>query len=199
MSSRPKAEREGSTNISTPDANNATYFLPSDYTGRPYWKSKSDFRHNAKQEYFKHLKETNEGRKNGEVWHNTEYLTVEDNNHLINTFASQLELSEQQSKRADSYFHNFDLQEWGVRKQLVAYALCAYVIKNDEQNEVRRTHPNVPDGDRDTLFVQMADSLDITHREFVKTYGKVQSKVNEYVTPPKVDRPDGAGPGGGVH
>jgi len=196
MSSRPKAEHEGSTNISTPNANNATYFLPEEYSGRDYWMSNSDFFHNNKEQYFRHLKETNEGRKNGEVWHNSRYLTSEDNKHLINTFTSQLELTEQQSERADSYFHVFNLQRWGVRKQLVAYALCAYVVKSDDRNGVRRTHPNVPESDRDTLFVQMADSLDITHRQFVKTYGKVQSKVSEYERPPKVDRPDGAGPEG---
>lgn len=197
MSSKPKAEREGSTNISTPDANNATYFFADEYSGSDRWLA--DFYPLDKERYLGHLKEINEGRKNGNSWYNDGYLTNEDNWHLIEAFASNLDLTRKQTERADQYFSNFNLGTWGVRKQLVAYALCAYVVKSDERNEVRRTHPNVPDGDRDTLFVEMADSLDITHREFVKTYGKVQHEADKYRTPPKIDRPDGAGPGGGVH
>jgi hypothetical protein len=179
MSSTHTAERADSTTISTPDANNATYFLAEEYTGRRYWMSNSDFLHNNKQHHFKHLKEINEGRKNGKCWYNDKYHTREDNKYLIETFSSQLGLTRPQSRRAESYFDAFDLQMWGVRKVIVAYALCAYVVKSDERNKVRRTHPNVSESDMDTLFVQMADSLDISHREFVTTYGKVRSEVTE--------------------
>jgi hypothetical protein len=191
MSSRQQAKRADGTTISTPDANNATHFLAEEYTGRRYWISNSDFFHNDKREYFKHLKEINEGRKNGENWYNDKYLTAQDNAHLIEIFSSQLSLTESQSERAESYFGAFDLQQWGIKKVIVAYALCAYIVKSDERNEVRRTHPNVPESDRDALFTQMADSLDITHREFVTTYGKVRSRVSGNSRPPRVDRPVG--------
>jgi hypothetical protein len=116
----------------------------------------------------------------------------------METFTTNLELTAAQTSDAASFFSVFDLQEWGIRKEVVAYALCAYVVKNDERNEYRRTHPNVPEGDRDTLFVDMGNSLEITASTFVKTYEKVRSKVSQYSVPPKPDWPDGAGPEGGT-
>jgi hypothetical protein len=198
MSTKPTDDRTSSSKISTPDANNATYFLPGDCSWNPpYWQSKSDFRKNNKRSFFKHLKEVNEGKKNGEKWQNTKLHTSTDNRHLIETITTHLELTANQRSNAESLFHAFNLRKWGIRKAVVAYALCAYVVKNDERNEYRRTHPHAPESDKDRLFVEMADSLGITDRAFLKTYGKVESKVREYSVPPKPDWPDGAGLEGG--
>jgi hypothetical protein len=72
------------------------------------------------------------------------------------------------------------------------------VVEQNERNEQRRYHPNVPDEDRDNQFKQMEKSLNLSQRSVVKTYGKIQNRLNFTIPPVRedFDSSDSFGEGG---
>jgi hypothetical protein len=168
------------TGLATPDTNNATEI---DYDGK--WSSDSghehwpaDFRYSDKVSYYEHLNDLNCGRKNGGTWWNQKYFTSLSNVRLIETLSSQFELLPRQAIRAKSFFLSQNLQYWGIKKTLVAWATCAYVIHSDEA-DVRRCHPlAVIEDNEEDRFWELTYDLDFSKRNRIKTYHKVQSKMD---------------------
>lgn len=164
--------------INNPDKQNNTYFLSKDVDG----SYPADFRCLNKRQHFQHLKQLNEGRKTSINNYNDSYVTNKATIHLGHAIASQLNLTPQEEKLAVRYLVRLDREKLGLSSELVAYAVCAYVIEQDERDQ-RRTHPNVPKEDRDGLFEQIASGLGLNHNNIVKTYGKISHQLSERVTP----------------
>lgn len=127
----------------------------------------------AKRDYWRHMSKLDQGIKKGRSWFDGSLITNFHNSDLIRLFTDVLELRPVQAKRVEDYFLAQDLRRWGIRKELVAWATCAYVVHSDDRDE-RRCHPEVTK-DADESFLDLAFDLDLTHRDCRKTYGKVQS------------------------
>lgn len=119
------------------------------------------------------MSKLDEGIKKGRSWFDGSLITHFHNKDLIQLLTDVLELRPMQATRAKDYFLAQDLRRWGIRKELVAWATCAYIVHSDGRDG-RRCHPEV-DKDADELFLDLAFDLDLTHRDRRKTYGKVQS------------------------
>lgn len=170
--------------LNAPDTNNATWFDYSEATDG-YWDSSSDWYRTTKYLYYQHLAEINRGRKlRGQYW-NSPYHTYQSNRDLIDAVGTQLNLLPRQQQEANAWFAHFDLDKWGMQADLIACCLCARIIHEDD-SDVRRTHPNVPDDheDKPTKFARIAEQFKLRERELVSMYGKVDSYLR------KQDQPD---------
>lgn len=179
-----------------PNKRNATYFLSDDVSG----SYSADFRYLNKSRHFQQLKEINEGRCLGLNRENDHYHTRELSRWHIEALSSQLGLTIREKIQARRYFMSLDREELGLESNLVAHSVCAYVVEQNEKNDVRRSHPNVPDGKRDHLFQEMEENLELNHRDIVKTYGKLQNQLQD-TTPPvreDFDENDDLPGGGGI-
>lgn len=179
-----------------PNTRNATYFLSDDVNGA----YPADFRKLDKSLHFEHLKKINEGRCLGLNRYNDPYITREWSRHHIEALSSQLEMTVREKIQARRYFMSLDREELGLESNLVAHSVCAYVIEQNEKNDARRSHPNVPDEKRDNLFQDMEENLELNHRATVKTYGKLQNLLQN-TTPPireDFDEEDDLPGGGGI-
>lgn len=97
-------------------------------------------------------------------------------------------MTQTQRNRARRYFRNLDREKLGLRLELGAYCLCMYVVEQDEQNQHRRCHPNLPEEKKDEQFQRIADALGLTEREIQKTYGKIQNRLRSAPVPSDTDR-----------
>lgn len=140
---------------------------------------KSDYRYLNKQKYYGYLNELNSGWNIGLNWYNNRLNTYQMANDAINAISGQLDLTPRERSRARGYYVNLDREKLGLDAYLVAYCVCAYVVENNDKNEHRRCHPNMPDEATDDLFQQVADSIGLRQKSIVKTYGKVASRVPE--------------------
>lgn len=133
------------TGIATPNTENATKIAYEDYNdnwskkkANEFWRA--DHLYQRKGTYYKHLDEINEGLKNGPNWYNQAYINKWTNRDLIKHLCGNLELLPREESRATKYFLGQDLRKWGVRKELVAWAVCAYIVHSDER-DIRRSYP----------------------------------------------------------
>jgi len=108
----------------------------------------------------------------------------------IDNLSSQLGLTTEERSQSRHHFVTLDREDLGLSSDLVAYCVCAYVVEQNERNEERRCHPNVPEKTKDDLFQQIAESLDLSQREIVKTYGKIQNRIDDTTSPVPEDRHD---------
>ena len=164
--------------INNPDRQNNTHFLSKDVDG----SYPADFRYLSKRQHFLHLKQLNEGRKTGINNYCDSYITREITIHLAEAIASQLNLTPSEKELAVRYLVTLDREKLGLSSELVAYAVCAYVIEQSDRDK-RRTHPNVPEEDRDDLSDEVASELGLNHSDIVKTYGKVSHRLSGRVDP----------------
>ena len=175
------------TSIATPNTERETYigWDLSDPRNQPTdgwnWKRagkfwKADFLYLKLTNYYQHLDQIDAGLKNGPTWWNQAYFTQWSNRDLITNLSSQLELLPRQQERAIRYFLGEDLRTWGIQKELVAWAICAYLVHSDERDK-RKAHPLSTSENRIEQFWDVAYSLDFTRAERVSTYHKVQSKM----------------------
>lgn len=178
-----------------PNTRNATYFLSEDVEGF----FPADFRKLKKAEHYAHLKKLNEGFCLGLNRYNDQYTTREMAGDTIEALGSQLDLTNREQLRTRRYFMSIRHDNWGIDYYLLIYSICCYVVENNDKNNQRRSHPNVPDEDRDNRFQHIEDSLGLDYRDVVKTYGKVQSDFNSPIPPAREEfERDGHHPGGGI-
>lgn len=139
-----------------------------------YWPA--DYLYSRKGKFYQHLDEIDQGLKNGYTWWNQPYFTHLANRDLITIFADNLELTPSQKRLAVAFFLDQDLQKWGIRKELVLWATCAYIVHQDEADD-RRCHPRTKEEDKDKQFLEAAHSLDLRFKDREGTYGKVQNRL----------------------
>lgn len=137
-----------------------------------YWPA--DYLYSRKGKHYQHLSEIDAGLKNGYTWWNQPYFTYLENRDLIEILAGNLRLTIRQRRQAVRYFLAQDLQRWGLRKELVAWATCAYIVHSDEVDP-RRCHPLTKEEDSDDLFLEAAYSLDLRPKPRHQTYCKIES------------------------
>lgn len=191
-------QNQSNPSIDKPDTNFATYIEHDEIGEDEKWMA--DFLYLKKQDYYKHLNDINAGRKNGPTWYNDPFLTYENARDFINIISGGLDMTSVQRHRSRRYFISLDRERLGLRYEVVAYCVCAYIVEQDEQNQYRRCHPNVPNEKTDKLFQQTAESLELTSREIHKTYGKLQHILKARPLPPVQDdrRDPDHYPGGGT-
>ena len=171
--------------LDQPDTDNATHFLADDVDKGEYWPA--DFLYLHKRTHFAYLKDFNEGCRNGPKRYNDPLVTREAGRDLIDALSGQLDMTSTQRNHVQRYFTNLDRGELGLRLELVGYCLCMVIVEQDEQNQHRRCHPNVPDRKKDDLFQSLANSLNLTEREIRKTYGKLQHVLRSTPVPPETE------------
>lgn len=135
----------------------------------------ADFIPEKKRDYWKQQDRYNSGLQNGSEWQNKIYETVIVNQNLILCVGGRLHLKPRESGRAVNLMDRLDLEALGLCASLVAYAVCAYVVHQSSVD--RQCHPQTKKERRDETFEMMREDLDITKRQFEKTYGKIQHRA----------------------
>lgn len=174
--------------INHPDSDPATFFKATDVDSSARYPA--DFRFLNKQEHYLRLKWLNAGFAIGLNRYHDQLVTYEMAVDLIDNLSSQLGLTTKERSQSRHHFVTLDREGLGLSSDLVAYCVCAYVVEENQRNEERSCHPNITDEKKDTLFQQISESLNLTQREIVKTYGKVQNRIGDTVSPVPEDRHD---------
>lgn len=176
------AEIATTTSLAQPDTSRETSIGPSTFD-TPYWTPRhadqfwpADYLYRRKGKFYQHLDEIDKGLKNGYTWWNQPYFTHLANRDLITIFADNLELTRSQKRLAVAFFLDQDLGKWGIRKELVLWATCAYIVHQDE-SDCRQCHPRTKEEDKDQRILEAAYSLDLQFKDREKTYGKVQNRL----------------------
>ena len=168
-----------STSLAQPDTSRETYIgwattedrQWNENNANEYWPSDSLYARKGK--YYQHLDQIDAGQKNGYTWWNQKYFTHLANRDLIAILSDNLNLLPHQKQLASDYFLSQDLRKWGIRKELVAWATCAYIVHSDEIDE-RKCHPRTKLEDAEGIFFEAAYSLDLFMKDRERTYHKVQ-------------------------
>lgn len=181
-----KIDKPTATGIATPDTNNATKIDYKDKTwarsyANQYWRA--DHLYPLKRDHYKHLDQINQGLKNGPSWYNQAYINACTNRDLTKYISDYLEMLPRQIQKATNYVLGQDLRKWGIQKELVIWAVCAYVVHSDTRDQ-RRAHPKAksrttdPEDDkRITQFWDFAYKYDFTMKERISTYHKVSEDM----------------------
>jgi hypothetical protein len=172
-------EKHPYASLVKPDTNNATWFNPKEKCLDVYWKEDeswkeaSSFRHQNKRDWFTYLEELNQGTRNGKHTYD-DYWTYRDNIDLIGNVSDQIGTSTTQAQRAKRvYFHLHDDYISGIRKDITAVAVVAYVIEHSDE-DVRRFEPQTKRENGQTVAESLADQFGLRQRQIIKTYGKVK-------------------------
>jgi len=175
------------TGIATPDTSRETFigWNLDDGRNRPTNKwnrevagryRQADSLYRKYERFYEHLDQVDAGLKNGPAWWNQAYFTVWTNRDLISILARNLELLPHQQNKAKRYFLQQDLRRWGIRKELVAWATCAYVVHSDEKDK-RRSYPSIKQGEKAEQFWDIGHRLDLSMDERTRTYHKVKTDM----------------------
>jgi len=189
------------TGIATPDTSRETFIGWNLGDGRNNettgWNKriagkfrKTDSLYLKYDKHYQHLDQIDAGLKNGPVWWNQAYLNAWSNKDLITILAGNLDLLPHQMSRAKRYFLSQDLRLWGINKELVAWAICAYIVDSDKRDK-RRCHPLVESGEKADQFWETAYALGFSETDRVKTYHKVKTDMER-------DGPSKRGKEGGI-
>lgn len=154
--------------LSKPDTNSETHIEWNDVSEGERWTA--DFYPLNKRDWYQKMDQYNSGLKNGERT-NDPYCTVEANRHLIETFVSTLELTVTEERRAHAVYQSIDLGDMGVNKIFVAFALCCYLIEQDERDK-RRAEPQAKN--RDSMIVEYQSNLGIRQSQLMSLYGQMR-------------------------
>lgn len=142
-----------------------------------YWDDEGSNHHISKRrEYFKYLKEINQGWRKGPVWVESAHMTTNANDGLISSVSGQLDLLQRERSRAKKIFMGIDLGKMGVRKDRVAVAICAYVVEKDKRDQ-RRGHPQVDDEERNFPgFSELAEMFHLNQRLTERVYYQLEQR-----------------------
>lgn len=159
-----------------PDTDNHTVFYGSDSSANYEGKYRADGTESFERHYDR-LAMYNTGiwTRN---WADNEALRRADNLAVFDSIASNLELTDYQSRTARQLFDSLNLRELstpsGIDTTLVAIISCAVVCRRDG----RIYHPNVCDEQNDSLFVDLIDTLGYRNSVVHSCYGKVCNRVD---------------------
>lgn len=158
------------------DTENASKFFPwekadgENWGNDDTWKYPDQFRFSSKYYTWKYLEELHRGIRNGK-WTNDPYFTKIDNLHLIEIVADRMGLTEREREQAKTaYFTVHHKKIRGVRKDVTAVAVCAYI----GEKAGLPYHPQKLDDDGDPLAEHYARMFLCRLDEIVSRYGKVQ-------------------------
>lgn len=160
----------------TANTSPATWFDYTEVSGT-YWASDTDWYRTKKEDYFEHLATLNQGKKVAAGRFNTRYETYMMNRDLIDALASQLNLTQRQRNKARRHFLGFNLDEWGIRAEHLAYSVCQFVVHTDEEDN-RKCHPHSDIDDVPDAFKRVRDSVKLPPGSMASVYGKVQHELS---------------------
>lgn len=157
-----------------PDTNNATYIGWTEIDESEYWLADTVPR--SKRKYWEFQNQVNSGLRNGKRW-NDPYETYRTNRDLILNLTSHLYMRPHQRTRAIDLISRLDLQKLGLRAELVAFCICAYVI-HDSENDLRCGYPAMGSmGNICEELREMQKSLGIKDKEFRKHTEKFSTET----------------------
>lgn len=171
--------------LARPDPNNATIIFWQELNKHLSWET--DFVPLNKKRWYQKLDRYNNGECNGD-WENVSYHRKKENWAIITTLVDQLELTDDQTRRALGWFTNFRLGKWGLPKELVAYCLCACIVHSDPL-DARSCHPQTPREKKDDNFQRMEKALGLHITPSMgknildSTYAKIQRNLQSGPTP----------------
>lgn len=140
------------------------------------WNSATDWHTTKKRETYKRFSELNDGKLVVSGRYNDSFITYSQNKDTIESIGSQVELTQDQHRQALRYFSAFDLEQWGINAEYVAFTLCMYLVHTDE-GDVRECHPMNDSEAIPDEFLRVRDSLQITSSSLCSTFGKVQTMI----------------------
>lgn len=153
------------------DTENSTHFHPNE--GR---STLEDHRCDLPMNQWDRLKMLNEGMWNGPRRENTEALHRQDNLHIYDAIACQLDLTAHQKERGRAIYDDLPLGELGRPVEQYAFAVCIAVANLD--TEGTRYWPTANKQDNDPLFAAFGEDLDLSLREQLSALMKVKSRTD---------------------
>lgn len=171
-------ESETSTwpGLEKPDTSNATYIGWMDSSDKrrydPNARCPNDPLFRRCKTYYQHLDLMNNGYKHGNWW-NKEFYTWLENERLIASCTSQLDLTRQERLSAKRYYHRLPKDKFGTYKEDVAVATCFYVMEQNKQ-DLRRGHPNTL---TDEQFRDIETRFGVSETTFRNLYARIERRV----------------------
>lgn len=149
------------------DTENSTHFHPDE--GR-----ESSLDPHRELPKWQRLSLLNEGMWNGPREENTEALRNQDNLHIYDAIACQLELTDYQKERGRSVYEELPLHKLGRPVEQYGFAVCILVANEDAEGS--RYWPSKDKPDNDPLFREFGERLGLSFREQSSALMKVKSR-----------------------
>lgn len=128
-----------------------------------------------KQNKFSRFQKKNRGTWEQSNVENKEVTYRRDNLRRYDAISSSLELTSYQSSRGREIMDGLDLEDIGLRLDIVAFGLCV-LLANDDVRDGERYYPNKQAED-DRLFEEMADTLDLSQPKQASVVEKIRGRV----------------------
>lgn len=155
----------------TGDTENSTHFHSNDGHS-----TLDDHRFALPMDSWKRRKMLNEGMWNGPRRENKERIRRQDNLHIYDAIACQLDLTTHQKERGRAIYDDLPLNELGRPVEQYAFAVCVAVVNVDAQG--KRYWPQKNKQDNDTLFAAFGEDLGLSLREQLSALMKVKSRTD---------------------
>lgn len=145
--------------VLTPDANNATFFKPSEGSDNHHQK-------------YKRLRLYNRGTWKDRREENKEVTHRRDNLAILDAIASQLDLTDYQKSESRRTFDGLELGDIGKPADLIAFAVCI-VVANDE---VKGTRYYPTKKSTDGIFSRVSGRLGYSVKKEQAAIGNVEDR-----------------------
>lgn len=155
----------------TGDTENSTHFHSNEGP-----TTSEDHRYALPMKTWERRKMLNEGTWNGPKRENKEVTHRQDNLHIYDAIACQLDLTAYQKERGRGVYDDLPLGDLGRPVKQYAFAVCIAVANADAEG--KRYWPVENKQDNDPLFAEFGESLDLTLREQLSALMKVKSRTN---------------------
>jgi hypothetical protein len=138
---------------------------------------KADYYPAQKRAFFQKLDRVNQGIKLGE-WEDSRHHTWEDNETVIRGMADYVGLSIPQFKTARAIFHAFKLNNFGLNKLHVAFALCVHVVDTDKRDS-RKYSPRMKRENLNQEIDELRESHGISWDDYDHAFWGIQKRLPE--------------------
>jgi hypothetical protein len=163
------------------DTRNKTIIDVKGFSESDYWPAPNSHLYTNKKKMYIYLDRMNSGLQNGPKWQNKRYETYTQACSLMRRVADRVEMSEPLLNKAISMFAGLDRSKIGRSLDLVALAVCGYVLHEEGR---RRCHPNVNAEDRDEAHLAACAAYGWSVDEVDKMYYKIAWLVGQGLEDP---------------
>lgn len=134
----------------------------------------------AKREKFRKFRAYNTGLWNGPRRENKTAIMRQDNLHLYDAIASQIELTDYQQKRGRVALDRIELNDFGgpnLTVDLVIWSICV-IVANDDVPEGTRYWPHPQTKSNDGLIEQVANDLGMDLSKQMSVLQRVMARTD---------------------
>lgn len=131
-----------------------------------------------------HQKYANFRAYNTDLWNgprreNKEAIRRQDNLHIYDALASELELTDYQKKEGRRIFDDLNIRSFGKKVEYIIFAVCVLVANRDVPDGHRYwPHPQAQNNSE--LFAETARALDMNRSEQLSVVQQVAYDIDEY-------------------